>query len=56
MNLDVFSISTGSKVYSRTGLTAGSQLTLGQLSAGVYLFHFTSADGKLSYQFKMMKL
>ena len=56
MNLDVFSISSGSKVFSRTGLTAGSQLALGQLSAGVYLFHFTSADGKLSYQFKMMKL
>ena len=56
MNLDVFSISSGSKVYSRTGLTAGTQLNLGEFSAGIYLFQFSSADGKLKYQFKIVKI
>jgi hypothetical protein len=56
VNLDVFSLATGNKVYSQGGLYTGSKIALGQLSAGVYIFHIGSTDGKLNYQFKIMKL
>lgn len=56
LNMDVFSIGGGQKVYSRTGVSAGSVLSLGQLPTGIYLFNFSSSDGKLNYQMKMMKL
>jgi hypothetical protein len=54
--LDVFELATGRKVTSRVGLTPGSPVYLPELSGGTYIVRITSADGKLSYQFKMMKL
>jgi outer membrane protein assembly factor BamB len=56
LNLDVFELATGRKVTSRVGLTPGSPVYLPELSGGTYIVRITSADGKLSYQFKMMKL
>jgi hypothetical protein len=56
LNFDVFEMASGRKVTSRVGLTPGSPVYLPELSGGTYIVRITSADGKLSYQFKMMKL
>jgi len=56
LNIEVFDVATGTKVASQPNLTAGSRITLGQLSAGTYVIKITSADNKISYQFKMVKL
>ena len=56
LNIEVFDIATGTKVASQPNLTAGSRITLGQLSAGSYVIKITSTDNKISYQFKMVKL
>jgi len=56
LNLEVFDIATGTKVASQPNLTAGTKITLGQLSAGTYVIRVTSNDNKISYQFKMVKL
>jgi len=56
LNIEVFDIATGTKVTSQPNLIAGSRITLGQLSAGTYVIMVTSADNKISYQFKMVKL
>jgi hypothetical protein len=56
MNLDIFEITSGIKMASRVGLTAGSSIYFNELSAGTYIARVTSADGKISYQFKMVKL
>jgi hypothetical protein len=56
LNIEVFDIATGTKVASQPNLTASSRITLGQLSAGSYVIKITSADNKISYQFKMVKL
>ena len=56
LNLEVFNISSGTKVASQPNLTAGTKITLGQLSAGTYVIRVSSNDNKISYQFKMVKL
>ena len=56
LNLEVFDISSGSKVASQPNLPAGTIITLGQLSAGTYVIRVTSNDNKIFYQFKMVKL
>jgi len=56
LNIDVFETSTGSRISSKQGIYAGSRLSYTELSAGVYIFKVSSSDGKLSYQFKMIKL
>jgi hypothetical protein len=56
LNIEVYDIATGTKVASQPNLTAGSRITLGQLSAGSYVIKITSTDNKISYQFKMVKL
>ena len=56
LNMEVYDIATGTKVASQPNLTAGSRITLGQLSAGTYIIRITSNDNKISYQFKMVKL
>ena len=56
LNIEVYDVATGSKVASQPNLTAGSRITLGQLSAGSYVIKVTSTDNKISYQFKMVKL
>ena len=56
LNLEVFDIASGTKVASQPNLTAGTKITLGQLTAGIYVIKVTSTDNKISYQFKMVKL
>jgi fibronectin type 3 domain-containing protein len=56
LNIEVFSSATGTKVASRIGVTAGSRLTFSELTPGVYFVRVTSADLKISRQFKMVKL
>ena len=56
LNLEVFDIANGTMVTSQPNLTAGTKITLGQLSAGTYVIRITSTDNKISYQFKMVKL
>ena len=56
LNMDVFELATGRKVSSRVGLTPGSPVYLPELVGGIYIVRITSADGKLSYQFKMVKM
>ena len=56
LNLDVFELATARKVSSRVGLTPGSPIYLPELTGGTYIVRITSADGKLSYQFKMVKM
>ena len=56
LNLEVFDIASGTKVASQPNLTAGTKITLGQLSAGTYVIKVTSTDNKISYQFKMLKM
>jgi len=56
LNMDVFELATGRKVTSRVGLTPGAPVYLPELVGGTYIVRITSADGKLSYQFKMVKM
>jgi hypothetical protein len=56
MNIDVYEISTGRKVSSRIGLTTGTTLTFDNLSTGIFVFNVISQDGKISHQFKLVKL
>jgi outer membrane protein assembly factor BamB len=56
LNMDVFELASGRKVSSRVGLTPGSPVYLPELVGGTYIVRITSADGKLSYQFKMVKM
>ena len=56
LNLNIHSLSTGSRVFSIKNVNPGNQLQLGSLSPGMYLFIFSSLDGKFNYQFKMVKL
>ena len=56
LNLEVFDIATGSKKASMQNLTPGMPINLSQLSAGTYFIKVSSNDGKINYQFKMIKL
>ena len=56
LNIEVFDITTGSKKASLQNLTAGIPIYLGQLSTGTYYVRVSSKDGKINYQFKMIKL
>lgn len=56
LNLEVFELSTGAMVASKPGIYAGTPIILGQLSSGMYIVKITSADGKLTHQFKMVKM
>jgi len=56
LNIEVFDIATGSKKASMQNLTPGMPLNMGQLSAGTYVIKVSSNDGKINYQFKMVKL
>ena len=56
LNLEVYELSTGAIVTRIQGLNAGTPIMLGQLSGGTYIFRVSSADGKISHQFKMIKM
>ena len=56
LNIEVFDLATGSKKASIQNLTPGIQINLSQLSGGTYIIKVSSNDGKINYQFKMIKL
>lgn len=56
LNIELYDLANGAKVAARQNITAGTQLNLGQLSAGTYLLKVFSADQKLVQQFKLIKL
>ena len=56
LNMDVYDLASGQKVTYRIGLNAGSPVYLPELAGGTYIIRITSNDGKLSYQFKMIKM
>ena len=56
LNIEVYELSTGSRVKSIVGLTQGSKVDLGNLSTGTYVLKVSSLDNKISHQFKMVKL
>ncbi|MEY4278459.1 MAG: hypothetical protein RL377_463 [Bacteroidota bacterium] len=56
LNLELYDLGTGAKVATKQNVTSGSQLSMGQLSAGTYLLKIFSTDQKLVKQFKLIKL
>jgi streptogramin lyase len=56
LNLEIFDVATGMKKASMQNLTPGMPIYLGQLSTGTYYVRVSSKDGKINYQFKMVKL
>jgi outer membrane protein assembly factor BamB len=56
LNIEIFDLATGSRKASMQNLTPGLPIYLGQLSAGTYFIKVSSNDGKINYQFKMIKL
>ena len=56
LNIEVFDLATGSKKASMQNLTPGMSINLSQLSGGTYIIKVSSNDGKINYQFKMIKL
>jgi streptogramin lyase len=56
LNIEVFDVATGMKKASMQNLTPGMPIYLGQLSGGAYIINVSSNDGKINYQFKMVKL
>ena len=56
LNIEVFDIATGSKKASMQNLMAGMPINLSQLSGGTYIIKVSSNDGKINYQFKIIKL
>jgi hypothetical protein len=56
LNIDVFELTTGNRVFSRQGLQAGTPIILNELSSGTYIVKVTSNDGKILQQFKMLKM
>ncbi len=55
LQLEVFQISTGNKMLSKSNLYSESNIQLGQISNGYYLFIFKTPDNKYRYQFKLLK-
>jgi hypothetical protein len=56
LNLEVFDLATGMRKTSMQNLTPGIPIYFGQLSPGTYYVRVSSKDGKINYQFKMIKL
>ncbi len=56
LNIEIIELSSARLVSKMQGVYAGSPIILGNLSSGTYIIRVTSSDGKLSYQFKMVKL
>jgi len=56
LNVDVFELTTGNRVFSRQGLQAGTPIILNELLSGTYIIKITSNDSKIVQQFKMLKM
>lgn len=56
LNIDVFELSSGSRIFSKQGLHAGMPIYLGELSSGTYIIKVSSNDNKVQLQFKLLKI
>ena len=56
LDLDVFDVATGSKVFNQQNIGVGTQLQFNQLTIGTYIFRVLSSDKVVVRQFKMIKL
>lgn len=56
LNVEVFELTTGTRMASQQNVLPGSLLSFGFLAPGTYIIKVSSNDQKLSYQFKMIKL
>lgn len=56
LNLEVFDITSGNRVFFRQGLNAGMPIPLGELASGTYIVKIRSNDNKIDQQFKMLKM
>jgi hypothetical protein len=56
LNVDVFELTTGNRVFSKQGLIAGTPIMLNELSSGTYIIKITSNDNKIVQQFKMLRM
>ncbi len=56
LNIDIYELSTGRLLFNKQGLYPGTPILLGSLSGGTYIVKVYSSDGKISYQFKMLKI
>jgi hypothetical protein len=55
LNLEVFEISSGALVATKSSISSGYRLDLGQLLKGTYIVKISTADGNLYQQFKVVK-
>lgn len=56
LNLEIYDITSGSKVYFMKDIPSKTRINLQQLPAGKYLIKVISADFKIIYQIKMFKM
>jgi hypothetical protein len=56
LNADVFDFSTGRIIANRKNLYSGTNLDIANLSSGVYIVRVYSADYKITYTFKIVKM
>ena len=56
LNVEIFDLAQGALVAAKPNVYAGTSLYVGQLAGGTYVIRVSSPDGKISKQFKMIKL
>jgi hypothetical protein len=56
LNLDVFELTSGNRVFSKQGIQAGKSIYLGGLSSGTYIIKLSSDDRKIIKQYKMLRM
>ncbi len=56
LNVEIRSMVNGMSVFHQENVYPGTQLQILNISAGAYVLRAYSADGKLSYQFKLIKV
>jgi hypothetical protein len=56
LNLEVFDITTGTKLITRQDQLAGQRLDFSQLNPGTYIIRVSSRDNKIDQKFKLVKI
>lgn len=56
LNIEIFDMASGIRLFSRNELASGSSIFLGHLSPGNYIVKLISNDNKFSQNFKIIKL
>jgi hypothetical protein len=56
LNLDVFELTSGNRVFSKQGIQAGKSIYLDGLSSGTYIIKLSSDDRKIIKQYKMLRM